>query len=66
MKQAKMCDKKHRLGDGLILPPERPRFERLCERVRSSLTATGLMPEDVLPTLAEARNRVYTRRYGKM
>jgi AbrB family looped-hinge helix DNA binding protein len=54
-----------RLGDGLILLPEQRRFERLCERVRSSLTAAGLTPEDILATLPEARNRVYARSYGK-
>ncbi len=54
-----------RLGDGLILLPEQRRFERLCERVRSSLTAAGLTSKDILATLPEARTRVYTRRYGK-
>jgi AbrB family looped-hinge helix DNA binding protein len=54
-----------RLGDGLILLPEQRRFERLCERVRSSLTAAGLTSEDILATIPEARNRVYARRYGK-
>jgi AbrB family looped-hinge helix DNA binding protein len=54
-----------RLGDGLILLPEQRRFEQLCERVISSLTAAGLTSEDILATIPEARNRVYTRRYGK-
>lgn len=54
-----------RLGDGLILLPEQRRFDQLCERVSSSLTAAGLTTEDVLATIPEARNRVYTRRYGK-
>jgi len=54
-----------RLGDGLILLPEQRRFERLCERVSSSLTAAGLTSEDLLATISEARNRVYARRYGK-
>ncbi len=40
-----------RLGDGLILLPEQRRFERLCERVRSRLTAAGLTSEDILATL---------------
>jgi AbrB family looped-hinge helix DNA binding protein len=52
-----------RLGDGLILLPEQRRFERLCERVSSSLTAAGLTSENLLATIPEARNRVYTRRY---
>ena len=54
-----------RLGDGLILLPEQQRFEQLCERVRSSLTAAGVTTEDLLATIPEARNRVYARRYGK-
>jgi AbrB family looped-hinge helix DNA binding protein len=54
-----------RLGDGLILLPEQRRFEQLCERVSSSLTAAGLTSEDLFATIPEARNLVYTRRYGK-
>jgi AbrB family looped-hinge helix DNA binding protein len=54
-----------RLGDGLILLPEQRRFEQLCERVSSSLTAAGLTSEDILATIPEARKRVYARRYGK-
>jgi AbrB family looped-hinge helix DNA binding protein len=54
-----------RLGDGLILLPEQQRFEQLCERVSSILTAAGLTSEDILATLPEARNRIYARRYGK-
>jgi AbrB family looped-hinge helix DNA binding protein len=54
-----------RLGDGLILLPEQRRFEHLCQKVRSSLTAAGLTPDDLLATLPEARDRVYARYYGK-
>jgi len=54
-----------RMGDGLILLPEQRRFEQLCERVGSSLTAAGLKREDLLATLPEARTRVYNRRYVK-
>ncbi|MGA7686709.1 MAG: AbrB/MazE/SpoVT family DNA-binding domain-containing protein [Terriglobales bacterium] len=54
-----------RLGDGLILLPEQRRFERLCDRVGSALTAAGLTPEDALATLPEARNRIYSRHYSK-
>jgi AbrB family looped-hinge helix DNA binding protein len=53
-----------RLGDGLILLPEQQRFERLCQRVSSSLAAAGLASDDLLATLPEARNRVYARRYA--
>jgi AbrB family looped-hinge helix DNA binding protein len=54
-----------RLGDGLILLPEQRRFEQLCQRLSSILTAAGLTSEDILATVPEARNRVYARRYGK-
>jgi AbrB family looped-hinge helix DNA binding protein len=54
-----------RMGDGLILLPEQRRFEHICQRVSSSLTAAGLTSEDLLGTLPEARNRVYARRYAK-
>ncbi len=54
-----------RLGDGLILLPEQQRFERICQKVSSSLTAAGLKSEDLLATLPDARQRVYARRYGK-
>jgi AbrB family looped-hinge helix DNA binding protein len=54
-----------RLGDGLILLPEQRRFEQLCDRVRSSLTAAGLTSEDILATIPAARKRLYARRYGK-
>jgi AbrB family looped-hinge helix DNA binding protein len=54
-----------RLGDGLILLPEQKRFEQLCHRVSSRLKAVGVSAEDLLATLPEARQRVYTRRYLK-
>ena len=54
-----------RLGNGLILLPEQQRFEQLCQKVSSSLTAAGVTPEDLLATLPEVRNRVYARRYEK-
>jgi AbrB family looped-hinge helix DNA binding protein len=54
-----------RLGDGLILLPEQQRFEQLCERVGASLTSAGITPDDLLATLPDARDRVYSRHYGK-
>ncbi len=53
-----------RLGDGLILLPEQRRFDALCERISSSLTAAGVTPEDVLATLPQTRERLFERRYG--
>jgi AbrB family looped-hinge helix DNA binding protein len=53
-----------RLGDGLILLPEQRRFDNLCERISSTLTATGVAAEDVLSTLPQTRERLFERRYG--
>lgn len=54
-----------RLGDGLILLPEDRRFDELCERFIATLGSAGVTPAALLAALPEARNRVYTRRYGK-
>jgi AbrB family looped-hinge helix DNA binding protein len=54
-----------RLGNGLMLLPEQARFQELCQRVSSKLTASGLKPEEILVTLGKARDRVYARRYSK-
>ncbi len=54
-----------RLGDGLILVPEQRRFEQLCERVSTTLTAAGVSSDELLATLPEARDRVFARHYGK-
>jgi len=54
-----------RLGNGLMLLPEQKRFQELCQRVSSRLTAADLTPEQILATLGKARDRVYARRYGQ-
>ena len=53
-----------RLGDGLILLPEQRRFDSLCERISSALTAAGVSTETVLATLPQTRERLFERRYG--
>jgi AbrB family looped-hinge helix DNA binding protein len=53
-----------RLGDGLILLPEQRRFERLCQRISSTLTAAGLTPSAILSTLPKAREQVFSEHYG--
>jgi AbrB family looped-hinge helix DNA binding protein len=53
-----------RLGNGLILMPQQGHFERLCQRIGSTLTSAGLSQKAVLATLPEARERIYARRYG--
>jgi len=53
-----------RLGDGLILLPEQRRFDALCERISTTLTAAGVTPEAVVATLPQTRERLFERRYG--
>jgi AbrB family looped-hinge helix DNA binding protein len=53
-----------RLGDGLILLPEQRRFDAVCERISSSLTAAGVTPQAVMETLPQTRERLFERRYG--
>lgn len=53
-----------RIGDGLLLLPEQLRFERLCEKIRTTLMTAGATPESVLETLPGARQRVFERVYG--
>ncbi len=53
-----------RLGDGLILLPEQRRFEDLCQKISSTLTAAGVTLDDLLASLPRARDRVYARHYG--
>jgi AbrB family looped-hinge helix DNA binding protein len=53
-----------RLGDGLILLPEQRRFDALCERISSTLTAAGVTSDAVLATFPQTRERLFARRYG--
>jgi AbrB family looped-hinge helix DNA binding protein len=55
-----------RVGDGPILLPEHQRFAQLCERITSALTHVGVKPQELLATLPQARERVYTRHYGAL
>jgi AbrB family looped-hinge helix DNA binding protein len=54
-----------RIGNGLLLLPEQQRFEHLCQRISSQLTAAGLTPQEIIDTLPAVRRRIYERRYGK-
>ncbi len=53
-----------RLGDGLILLPQQRRFEQLCERISSRLAEAGVTPGQVLGTLPQTRDEIFTSRYG--
>jgi AbrB family looped-hinge helix DNA binding protein len=53
-----------RLGDGLILLPEQRRFEQLCQKISSQMSAAGGTRNEILSTLPDIRTRVYDRHYG--
>jgi len=53
-----------RVGSGLILLPERERFQQLCHAISARLVGSGRPPERILATLPEARERAYARHYG--
>jgi len=55
-----------RIGEGLMLIPEQNRFRILCESIASVLEHRQLPPADLLETLAEARQRVFVRRYPEL
>jgi AbrB family looped-hinge helix DNA binding protein len=55
-----------RVGDGLILIPELPRFHRLCDSITEALASAGATPAGLQASLPEARNRVFARRYPRM
>ena len=54
-----------RIGDGLILIPEQARFRCLCESIASVLESRGVGPADLRATLAQARRRIFDRRYPR-
>jgi hypothetical protein len=52
-----------RLGSGLILVPEQPRFRQLCDRVAHAFASHGVDVRDILKTLPATRERVFARHY---
>ena len=55
-----------RLGGGLLLVPERARFDQLCNRISGAFASHGITEADLLKTLPEARQRVFERHYPKL
>lgn len=51
-----------RAGQGLILMPEQPGFERICDRIVSALEGAGITEDDLQETLPEPRRHVVERR----
>ncbi|HSF14049.1 MAG TPA: AbrB/MazE/SpoVT family DNA-binding domain-containing protein, partial [Vicinamibacteria bacterium] len=52
-----------KVGNALLLIPEQVRFRDLCERVARAFSSHGITTTEVLSTLPEARERVYSRLY---
>ncbi len=52
-----------RVGDGLVLIPEQPRFHRLCDSISKALESRGKTLADLEASLPETRDRVFARRY---
>jgi AbrB family looped-hinge helix DNA binding protein len=53
-----------RIGEGLILIPEKNRFRLLCEAIASAFEKRQITPSNLLETLPQARERVFARRYS--
>lgn len=53
-----------RIGEGLMLVPERNRFRLLCDAVASVFEERKISPANLLETLPQARERVFGRRYS--
>jgi len=53
-----------RIGEGLMLIPERNRFRLLCEAIASTFEARGITPASLLETLPQARESVFARRHS--
>jgi AbrB family looped-hinge helix DNA binding protein len=53
-----------RIGEGLMLIPERSRFRLLCDAVASVFEERKITPANLLETLPQARERVFARRYS--
>ena len=54
------------LGSGLLLIPEHTRFRQLCDRVATTFANHGIQADDLLTTLPETRERVFTRTYPQL
>jgi AbrB family looped-hinge helix DNA binding protein len=53
-----------RIGEGLMLIPERSRFRLLCDAVASVFEERKITTANLLETLPQARERVFARRYS--
>jgi len=54
------------LGEGLLLLPQQPIAEAICNRMRQTIAKTGKTEEEILATLPEARRKVFEMLYGEI
>lgn len=52
-----------RIGGALMLIPEQPQFQALCESISSLLERRNIAASDLIDGLPAARERVFARRY---
>lgn len=55
-----------RIGEGLLLIPERKRFDQLCDAIASRLEQAGVTDAAIQATLPEVRERLARRRYPEL
>jgi bifunctional DNA-binding transcriptional regulator/antitoxin component of YhaV-PrlF toxin-antitoxin module len=55
-----------RIGEGLLLIPERERFEELCDAIASRLEHAGITDASLQATLPDVRERLARRRFPEL
>ena len=55
-----------RIGEGLMLIPERKRFDQLCDAIGARLEHAGVTEAALQATLPEVRERLARRRYPEL
>lgn len=54
------------IGEGLLLLPQQPIVEEICNRLRKTIAKTGKTEKEILATLPEARRKVFETLYGEI
>ena len=55
-----------RIGEGLMLIPERKRFDELCDAISARLEHAGVTDAALQSTLPEVREKLARRRYPEL
>ena len=55
-----------RIGEGLLLIPERKRFDQLCDAIASRLEHAGVTGAALQATLPDVREQLARRRYPEL